>query len=126
MRRLTFTEKKRTFEAVAVLASAPAARLDAEQFLADNRRYWSIEGGFHQRLDGAPAEDKSRVRHRNSAYLLGLFRRLAVSLAADWIARHPGSRQASTHDFFDHLSYDNHRAAFALVLDRRPTLSTPS
>jgi len=125
VRRLTFSEKKRTFEAVAVLTSAPAARLDAAKFLADNRRYWSLEGGFLQRLDGAPAEDKSRVRQRNSADVLGLFRRLAVSLAAAWIARQPGKRQASTQDFFDPLAHDHHRAAFALVTARRPALSTP-
>ena len=125
MRRLTFSEKKRTFEAVAVLTSAPVARLDVAKFLADNRRYWSIEGGFHQRLDGAPAEDKSRVRQRNSADVLGLYRRLAVSLAAAWIARQPGKRQASTQAFFDPLARDNHRAAFALVTARRPALSIP-
>ena len=128
LRRIKFDypKQKRTFEAVAVLTSAPAERLEAEQFLSCNRRYWRIEGAFHQRLDGAAREDKSRVRHRNAAFLLGLFRRLAVSLAADWIAEHERARPLATQDFFNDMSAHNHRAAFALVRARRPRLPLPS
>jgi len=70
-----------------------------DEFLANDRRYWRIEGAFHQRLDGALLEDDSRGCQRNAAFLLGLFRRLAVSLAAHWIAEQPGARQSSILDF---------------------------
>jgi hypothetical protein len=44
----------------------------------------------HQNLNGigvrVPHEDRSRVRHRNAALVLGLFRRLVVSVAQTAIA----------------------------------------
>lgn len=128
LRRITFNHPKnrRTFEEVALLASASPERLGEEGFLALNRAYWCIEGVFHSRLDGALREDKSRVRHRNAAFLLGLFRRLTVSLASHWIAEQPAARPASCLDFLDAMNGRNQAAAFALATARRPRLPRPS
>jgi len=128
LRRVNFNypEKKRTFEEVAVLTSAAPERLSLEGFLALNRRYWRIEGSFHTRLDGALREDESRVRQRNAAFLLGLFRRLTVSLATRWVADQPGARPASTVEFCEAMAAHDQAAAFSLATARRPRLPRPS
>lgn len=50
------------------------------------RGYWVIESRLHHVLDVTMDEDRSRVRHPNAALVLGMFRRLAVSFALEWIA----------------------------------------
>jgi hypothetical protein len=49
------------------------------------RGYWVIESRLHHPLDVTMAEDQSRVRHRNAALVLAMFRRVAVSLALAWL-----------------------------------------
>jgi len=46
-----------------------------------------IESKLHQALDISLDEDRSRVRNVNAALVLGLFRRLVVSVAAAAIAQ---------------------------------------
>jgi len=41
---------------------------------------WGIENGLHQRFDASTGEDACRVRTKNAGWVLGMFRRLAVSL----------------------------------------------
>ena len=67
-------------ETVHVLTSRPAERLNATEWLQATREYWGVEGGLHQRLDASLNEDQCRVRDRNAVWVLGMFRRLAVSL----------------------------------------------
>lgn len=45
------------------------------------RRYWVVESRLHHCLDITLREDWSRVRHPNRARILGMIRRLIVSLA---------------------------------------------
>jgi hypothetical protein len=85
------------------------------------RGYWAIEAKLHQRLDISLDEDRSRTRNPKALFVLGLFRRLAVSLACAWLA-HPQRQRAkmSMRDFQRHLAADNARLAFALVTSLNP------
>ena len=85
------------------------------------RGYWDIENGAHQRLDCSRIqEDKSRVRTRNSAHNLGLFRRAALSLARHWIDHQPHARKATTNGFIATIRKDRSELAFRLVTSKPP------
>jgi len=51
-----------------LLCSRPAGQMGAAMMLEADRRYWGIEKGLHLRLDVIAGEDRSRVRHRTSAF----------------------------------------------------------
>jgi len=96
------------------------------QWLCANRKYWGIEGGLHQRLDASTNEDNCRVRRRNGVWVLGMFRRLAVSIFAEWRSRDPKRRHASMTDFQSAMSAEHARPALSLVTSRYPTLKERS
>ena len=108
-------KEKTSFEEVFLLSSRSPDEYDASTMLKDKRGYWGIENGLHQRLDCSAYEDKSRVRNFNSAWNLGMFRRLAVSMAIYWIQRQTNPRKATLTGFFDAMKANNARKAFALV-----------
>lgn len=87
--------KKHT-EIVYLISSLTLAQLDAAGFLKLKRGYWVIESRLHHSLDVVLDEDRSRMRTPNAALVLGMFRRLAVSLALEWVAEqrkgHPKSK----------------------------------
>ncbi len=115
---------KRKRETVYLLTSREVARLSPAQWLKLNRQAWSIENGLHQRLDVTALEDLCRVRTRNSVWVLGMFRRLAVSIYCEWRARNPKkSKYASFMDFLHLMSFENQRRGFALVASRSPSLT---
>ena len=70
------------------------------------RSYWVIESRLHHCLDITMHEDLSRVRHPNSAFVLGLVRRVVLSLANEAVARarqsNPKSK-ANTKSFRQHF-----------------------
>lgn len=68
-------------ERVFLISSRSLGELQAEGMLALKRRYWVIENRLHHCLDITLREDFSRVRNPNSARILGVIRRLIVSLA---------------------------------------------
>lgn len=68
-------------ERVFLICSRTLDALQAEGMLALKRRYWVIESRLHHCLDITLREDWSRVRNPNSARILGMVRRLVVSLA---------------------------------------------
>ena len=110
-------------ETVYLLTSREPERLSAKEWLRLNRQAWDIENALHQRLDVTAQEDRCRVRTRNAAWVLGMFRRLAVSLYAEWRDRCPhASKYASFADFLHRMSYENHRHAFTAVTSLRPNL----
>ena len=97
------------------------ANLSAEEMLSFKRAYWDIENGAHQRLDCSRLqEDKSRVRTRNNAHNLGLFRRAALSLARHWIDHQPNARKATTNGFIAAMRKDGSELAFRLVTSKTP------
>jgi len=96
------------------------AGLDADELLKLKRDYWDIENGAHQRLDGSRLqEDKSRVRNRNAATNLGLFRRTALSLARHWITRQSDPRKATTNGFLGTMARHNSDLAFRIALSKK-------
>jgi len=98
------------------------AGLSAEDLLRFKRQYWDIENGAHQRLDGSRLqEDKSRVRNRNAATNLGLFRRAALSLGRHWINQQPNPRKATLNGFLGTMAKHRSELAFRMALCKHPS-----
>lgn len=115
---------RRVKETRYLITSASPQRLEAEGLLATKRGYWAIEAKLHYPLDEVLEEDKSRVRAGRAAHVLGLCRRLAVSLARASLQtlkdKQPHSRK-STRDFQEHLNARGAACGFALITAEQPT-----
>jgi hypothetical protein len=98
-----------------LLSSREPERLSASQWLAHQRAYWGIETGLHQRLDVSADEDRSRVRHRNAAWVLGMFRRIGVSLFMHWRGQDSKRAKSTLADFHEEMGLEHQRRALALV-----------
>jgi hypothetical protein len=112
-----------------LITSATQERLNALGLLDAKRGYWAIEAKLHYRLDEMLKEDESRVRGGPAAHILGMCRRLAVSLACAWLKRAKGTKKhsrKSTRDFQDHLKAHGAACAFALVTASHPTAWLPN
>jgi predicted transposase YbfD/YdcC len=109
-----------------LVTSREPTHLDATQWLQADRQYWGIEGGLHQRLDASLREDDCRVRNRNGVWVLGLFRRLAISLFAHWFASDPTRRHATMTDFHGANGAEHARRALRLVTARNPSFKERS
>ena len=117
----TLAKGKASDKSWPVLTSADPKAWNAKDLLQCRRDYWGIEGVFHQRLDASLDEDRSRVRTARGLTVLGMFRRLAVSLATAWLACPRRRKQKkSTRDFQDQLRRNNNRRAFDLVTAANP------
>lgn len=68
-------------EIVYLISSRTLEQLEARGMLWLKRKYWVIESRLHHCLDITLREDWSRVRSANSVHVLGMIRRLIVSLA---------------------------------------------
>jgi hypothetical protein len=101
-------------ETVGLITSYSREQLPIEQFLKAKRRYWSIENGLHQRLDGAANEDRSRVRTGHAPLVLAMFRRLPFGFYTRWAALQK-PRQRSLQCFYDAMDRHNHRWPVLLV-----------
>ncbi len=108
-------------ETECLVCSRPAAQMGAEPMLWADRRYWGIETGLHLRLDVIAGEDRSRVRNRTAALNLAVLRRAVVSLAIHWTQLCRNRRQATLSGFYDFMSANNSKKAFALVTAYKPT-----
>lgn len=96
-----------------LLSSREPARLTAQQCEQLQRNYWGVEAGLHQRLDVSADEDRSRVRHRNAAWVLAMFRRLGVNLFMHWREQAPERAKAALPDFHEEMGLENQSRAFA-------------
>jgi hypothetical protein len=72
---------KWTEEVVFLLSSLMLGQLEATGMLRLKRSYWVIESRLHHCLDITMQEDLSRVRTPNSALVLGMVRRVVLSLS---------------------------------------------
>lgn len=72
---------EKSTETVHLISSLTLQQLDARGWIQLKRGYWVIESRLHQALDISLDEDRSRVRNANAALVLGMFRRLVVSVA---------------------------------------------
>lgn len=110
-----------------LISSAPMDQLDAHRLLNSKRGYWAIEAALHYRLDDALDEDRSRVRSPRAARILGMCRRLTVSLACAWLKQAQKKNcRLSTRDFQDHLKAHGLAAAFALINAKKPSAWRPN
>jgi len=96
--------------------------LSASQWLTANREGWGIENGSHQRLDVTLNDDRCRVRSGNGQLVLGMFRRVVISLYMHWRLRQSKPHQRSLTDFQSVMGEDNLSNAMAFVTCRRPKL----
>jgi hypothetical protein len=81
LRRRVRRHGQKSTETVYLVSSLTLEQLDALGVLKLKRGYWVIESKLHHALDVSLDEDRSRVRHPKAALVLGLFGRLAVSIA---------------------------------------------
>jgi len=117
----TDADKDPKNDGVVFLISSRAG-LSAEKLLGLKRQYWDIENGAHQRLDGSRLqEDKSRVRNRNAATNLGLFRRAALSLGRRWINSQRNARKATFNGFLGAMAKHQSEQAFRMALSKHPS-----
>lgn len=120
---------RRVKETRYLITSASEERLDALGLLDAKRGYWAIEATMHYRLDEVLKEDESRVRGGGAAHILGMCRRVAVSLACEWLRTAKGNKKhcrKSTRDFQDHLKTHGAACGFALVAAANPTAWLPN
>ena len=73
--------EKTNQEIVFLLSSLTLDQLQARGMLQLKRSYWVIESRLHHCLDITMLEDLSRVRTPNSALVLGMIRRVVLSLS---------------------------------------------
>jgi hypothetical protein len=109
-------------ELVALLTDLPPQELDASQWLEANRQCWGIESGLHQRLDVSFNDDRCRVRSPRGIWVLGMFRRLANSIAMEWRQRQPNPKYKTITDFHADLGENNLAKAMRFISCRHPTL----
>lgn len=119
---LTRQHTGRKNETVGLITDLLPEQLPARQWLKANRQAWGIENGTHQRLDVTLNDDRCRVRSTNGLWILGMLRRLVISLFMHWRARQARSRHLSLTDFQSAMGEDNLTKALAFVTHRRPKL----
>ena len=72
--------------------SRTPAQMGTEAFLGNNRQYWGVENGTHQRLDCSALEDRLRIHDPNAVEILGFFHRVSISLFVAWAQKQPSAR----------------------------------
>jgi len=87
LRRRVRRKGKKSTETVYLISSLTLEQLNALDWIKLKRGYWVIESRLHHALDVSLDEDRSRVRHPNAALILGMFRRLVVSVAQAALAQ---------------------------------------
>ena len=72
--------------------SREPGRMGPEAFLGNNRQYWGIENGTHQRLDCSVLEDRLRIHDPNAVEILGFLHRVSISLFVAWADKQRSAR----------------------------------
>jgi hypothetical protein len=119
---LTRQHTGRKNETVGLITDLLPQQLPALQWLKANRQAWGIENGTHQRLDVTLNDDRCRVRSTNGLWILGMLRRLVISLFMHWRARQARPRHLSLTDFQSAMGENNLTKALAFVTHRRHKL----
>ena len=118
---------KWTCTVVYLLSSLTLDELAAQGLLALKRGYWVIESRLHHCLDITMQEDLSRVRTPNSARVLGMIRRVVLSLANAAVdrARKANSKSKANTKSFRQLfrsSRGGLKRLTALIFAKHPAL----
>ncbi len=85
-------------EVVYLLSSFTLEQLQAQGMLVLKRGYWVVESRLHHCLDITLREDQSRVRTPNAARVLGMIRRIVVSLANAAVDRARAANPKTKHN----------------------------
>ena len=120
--QLTRQRTGRQHETVGLITDLTPEELSPRRWLQANRQGWGIENGTHQRLDVSLNDDRCRVRSTNGLWILGMVRRLVVSLLMEWRGRQAKPQFQSLTDFQAAMGEENLTKALAFVTHRRPTL----
>lgn len=120
---LTRQRAGRRDETVGLITDLTPAELPAAQWLQANRLAGGIENGSHQRLDITLNDDRCRVRSPNGLLILGMLRRVVISLFIHWRHRQKRPQHKSLTDFQTALGEDNLAKAFAFVTNQHPKLT---
>lgn len=120
--QLTRQRTGRKDETVGLITDLPAEQLSPLGWLAANRQGWGIESGTHQRLDVSLNDDRCRVLNPNGLWILGMVRRLVISLFMEWRGRQAKPHFQSLTDFQAAMGEDNLAKALSFVTRHRPTL----
>jgi hypothetical protein len=120
--QLTRQRTGRKDETVGLITDLPPQQLPSLRWLEANRQGWGIENGTHQRLDVSLNDDRCRVRSPNALWILGMLRRLVISLFMEWRARQPRPHFQSLTDFQAAMGEDNLAKALGFVTHQRPRL----
>jgi hypothetical protein len=119
---LTRQHVGRKNETVDLITDLTPDQLSAAQWLKTNRLGWGIENGTHQRLDVSLNDDRCRVRSTNALWILGMLRRLVISLYMHWRSHHPKPQHQSLTDFQAAMGEDNLAMAMTFVTHQQPKL----
>jgi predicted transposase YbfD/YdcC len=120
---VTRQHEGRKNETVGLITDLSPQELPAKAWLQANRQGWGIENGTHQRLDVSLNDDRCRVRNTNGLWILGMLRRVAISLYTHWREQQANPRSLWFTDFQAAMGEDNLTKAFAFVTSRRPKLT---
>ena len=120
--QLTRQRAGRKDETVGLITDLTPAQMSPRQWLQANREGWGIENGSHQRLDVSLHDDRCRVRSPNGLWILGMMRRLVISLFMEWRGRQRKPHPKHFTDFQTTMGEDNLTKALRFVTHQRPTL----
>ena len=120
--QLTRQRAGRKNETVGLITDLATGELPPLQWLKANRQGWGIENGTHQRLDVSLNDDRCRVRSTNGLWILGMLRRLVISLFMEWRGRQAKPHFQSLTDFQAAMGEDNLAKALSFVTQDSPTL----
>jgi hypothetical protein len=124
--RLVRQSTGRKDEEVALITSAPPELLPPPAWLKFNREGWGIENGLHQRLDISYNDDRCRMQNNSGIWVLGMFRRIAISLYIEWRSARRKPNHVTTTDFQSLWAEGHRRRAVRLFTTSRPNVRTPS
>lgn len=120
--QLTRQRAGRKDETVGLITDLATEELPPLRWLKANRQGWGIENGTHQRLDVSLNDDRCRVRSTNGLWILGMLRRLVISLFMDWRAHQAKPQFQTLTDFHAAMGEDNLTKALGFVTRQRSTL----
>jgi len=119
---LTRQHVGRKDETVGLITDLTPQELPPLHWLQANRQGWGIENGTHQRLDVSLNDDRCRVRSTNGIWILGMMRRLVISLFMEWRGRQTKPHFQSLTDFQAAMGEDNLAKALSFVTHQHSTL----
>lgn len=121
-RRGKWTEK-----VVYLVSSLTLEQLQAEGMLRFKRGYWVIESRLHHCLDVTLQEDLSRVRSPKAARILGMMRRVVLSLSnasVDRARRRNPKTKCNTRSFLQRFNSarGGRQRLHALIFSKNPAV----